>query len=177
MGKLPSPLTLAPTRASTILSRTAAAGSSTTSHHVCPSRIASQTATQARHATYIARPRRPYTFTQLVQLSDGSSYTVRTTSPQALHKANKDSRNTLLWQPSERTLKNVEVDEAGKLAAFRERFGRGFDQQEAEGEEGAAEGASDGGYGDLISSYAPDISREMQEKAAPAPAAGKGKKK
>ncbi|OHE91786.1 mitochondrial ribosomal protein [Colletotrichum orchidophilum] len=82
---------------------------------------------QSRAATFIPRPRRPYTFTQLIQLSDGSTYTVRSTSPAPLVRSAKDSRNHALWQPSDKTLKNVEVDEAGKLAAFRERFGRGFD--------------------------------------------------
>ncbi|KAK0652023.1 hypothetical protein B0T16DRAFT_299605, partial [Cercophora newfieldiana] len=82
---------------------------------------------QVRHATFIPRPRRPYQFTQLVQLSDGSTYTCRTTMPTALYKSNKDSRNHILWQPTDKTLKNVEVDEAGKLAAFRDRFGRGWD--------------------------------------------------
>ena len=33
-----------------------------------------------------------------------------------------DSRNHILWNPTERSLRNVEVDEACKLAAFRERF-------------------------------------------------------
>lgn len=82
---------------------------------------------QVRHATFVLRHRRPYQFTQLVQLSDGSTFTHRTTSPVPLHRSTKDSRNHLLWQPSETSLRNVEVDEAGKLAAFRARFGRGWD--------------------------------------------------
>ncbi|KAK4189094.1 putative 50s ribosomal protein [Podospora australis] len=86
---------------------------------------------QVRHATFVPRHRRPYQFTQLVQLSDGSTYTVRTTSPQALYKSAKDSRNHILWQPSNSSLKNVEVDEAGKLAAFRERYGRAWDADAA----------------------------------------------
>lgn len=77
----------------------------------------------------IRRPKRPYTFTQLVQQTDGSTYTMRTTSPHALYKSTKDTRNHILWQPSDRSLRNVEVDEAGKLAAFRERFGRGWDAE------------------------------------------------
>ncbi|KAI0471981.1 hypothetical protein GGR56DRAFT_677835 [Xylariaceae sp. FL0804] len=81
----------------------------------------------ARRATMIRRPKRPYAFTQLVQLSDGSTYTVRTASPHALYRSVKDSRNHLLWQPSERSLRNVEADEAGRLAAFRGRFGRSWD--------------------------------------------------
>lgn len=47
--------------------------------------------------------------------------------PQGLLKSTKDSRNHVIWQPSDKSLRNVEVDEAGKLAAFRERFGRGWD--------------------------------------------------
>ncbi|KAK0635738.1 hypothetical protein B0T17DRAFT_462395, partial [Bombardia bombarda] len=92
---------------------------------------------QVRHATFVPRERRPYQFTQLVQLSDGSTYTVRTTMPTALWKSSKDSRNHIMWQPTEKSLRNVELDEAGKLAAFRERFGRGWDLEakKVEGEE------------------------------------------
>ncbi|KAI1451251.1 hypothetical protein F4805DRAFT_141884 [Annulohypoxylon moriforme] len=107
--------------------------------------------TPSRAATIIRRPRRPYTFTQLVQMSDGSTYTMRTTSPYALYKSTKDTRNHLLWQPTDRSLKNVEVDEAGKLAGFRSRYGRGWDMEksaepsELEKLEAAAAG---GGKGD-----------------------------
>ena len=44
-----------------------------------------------------------------------------------MYRSTKDTRNHTKWQPSDAGLSNVEVDEAGKLAAFRERFGRGFD--------------------------------------------------
>lgn len=161
----------APTRATltSLSSKT-----STTTHCYAPSYAPSS----LRHATFVRRPRRPYTFTQLIQLSDGSSYTVRTTSPQALYKSAKDTRNTLLWNPSERSLKNVELDEAGKLAAFRDRFGRAFDSKQTveEGMEGKVEeeGGSDEGYGDLIASYAADQAGEMKEAAPPTPV---GKKK
>ncbi|PKS11036.1 hypothetical protein jhhlp_002796 [Lomentospora prolificans] len=95
--------------------------------------------TPSASARLIRRPRRPYTFTQLIQLSDGSTFTARTTSPQALYRSTKDTRNHVLWQPSEKTLRNVELDEAGKLAAFRERYGRGFDlRAKAEEEEDVA---------------------------------------
>lgn len=148
---------------------------------------------QVRHATYVRRPRRPYTFTQLIQLSDGSSYVARTTSPQPLYRTGKDSRNTLLWQPSESKLRNVEVDEAGKLAAFRERFGRAFDQKadpadaaaaaqaagkdpKAAAAQAAQAEAEDDGYGDLISSYAPDMSASMKDGASAAAPPGKKRK-
>ncbi|KNG52679.1 50s ribosomal protein [Stemphylium lycopersici] len=86
-----------------------------------------QHTTQVRHATLLRRPKRPYTFTQLITLSDGSSFTVRTTSPQPVYKSAKDIRNSPLWNPSSQKLLNVEEDEAGKLAAFRAKFGRGWD--------------------------------------------------
>ncbi|KPM35882.1 hypothetical protein AK830_g10694 [Neonectria ditissima] len=138
------PAALAPTRTTTLLH-----SSSTTS-----SPILSLSRTQVRHATFIARPRRPYTFTQLITLSDGSAYTMRTTSPQPIYRASKDTRNTLLWQPSEKSLKNVELDEAGKLAAFRERYGRAYDAGTS-AEEGGEEVEADEGYADLITGYAP----------------------
>jgi hypothetical protein len=89
---------------------------------------------------------------------------MRTASPYALYKPTKDSRNHILWNPSEKSLKNVEVDEAGKLAAFRERFGRGWDAPAATDkgeklgseEEEKAKMAKQAAYdplGDLISSY------------------------
>lgn len=122
---------------------------------------------QVRHATFVPRSRRPYTFTQLVQLSDGSTYTMRTTSPAAIFRSTKDTRNHALWQPSDSSLRNVEVDEAGKLAAFRARFGRSWDVDvapaattEGDGavEAAAAEEQEQGmdydTFADLISGYA-----------------------
>jgi hypothetical protein len=53
----------------------------------------------------------------------------RTTSPHPVYKATKDVRNSPLWNPSSRKLLNVEEDEAGKLAGFRSRFGRGWDSE------------------------------------------------
>ncbi|KAI4240815.1 MAG: hypothetical protein L6R40_004929 [Gallowayella cf. fulva] len=84
---------------------------------------------QVRHATLLRRPKRPYTFTQLVTLSDGSTFTHRTTSPASVYKSTKDTRNTALWNPSSQKLLNVEEDEAGRLRAFRERYGRGWDAE------------------------------------------------
>lgn len=152
MGKLPTAaMGLGPSRAALLPS------SSRPSYQSVP--CASRQ--QVRHATLIPRPRRPYTFTQLVQLSDGSAYTVRTTSPQPLYRSTKDTRNTLLWQPSEKSLKNVELDEAGRLAAFRERFGRAFDAAQQDGGaavdgEGEAGAAADDSYADLITEYVPE---------------------
>lgn len=46
-----------------------------------------------------------------------------------MYKSAKDIRNAPLWNPSSRKLLNVEEDEAGRLAAFRSRFGRGWDAE------------------------------------------------
>ncbi|RCI12482.1 hypothetical protein L249_1165 [Ophiocordyceps polyrhachis-furcata BCC 54312] len=107
---------------------------------------------QTRNATFIQRPRRPYIFTQMVQLTDGSTYTVRTTTPNPLYRPVKDTRNTLTWQPSEKTLHNIELDEAGKLAGFRDRYGRSFDIAFNKSKEGPQiQDTND--FSDLITKY------------------------
>ncbi|KAI1099813.1 hypothetical protein F4804DRAFT_67603 [Jackrogersella minutella] len=133
--------------------------------------------TPSRAATIIKRPRRPYTFTQLVQQTDGSTYTMRTTSPLALYKSNKDTRNHILWQPSDSSLRNVEVDEAGKLAAFRGRFGRGWDVEKTAAEpspldmlEAASEAEADGKKTPRREAGKEADLEETTRKEAPAPA-------
>lgn len=157
---------MAPKLPSTLLRRPCLSAPSTSS----PSSQSLQAAHQVRHATFVPRSRRPYTFTQLVQLSDGSTYTMRTTSPMAIFKSTKDTRNHAVWQPSDPSLRNVEVDEAGKLAAFRARFGRGWDVDAADAKEEVDTGKQEeaqGGmdydtFADLISGYA---SREGEKKS------------
>ncbi|PWY80689.1 hypothetical protein BO70DRAFT_362645 [Aspergillus heteromorphus CBS 117.55] len=82
---------------------------------------------QCRHATLLRRPKRPYQFTQLITLTDGSTFTHRTSSPAPIYRTTRDTRNALLWNPSSNKLKNIEDDEAGRLAAFRAKFGRIWD--------------------------------------------------
>ncbi|EPQ66373.1 Bgt-4193 [Blumeria graminis f. sp. tritici] len=106
---------------------------------------------QIRHASLIKRPYRPYTFTQLITLSDGSSYTVRTTSPAPVYKSTKDSRNHPLWQPSSAALRNVEADEAGRLRAFRMRFGHSWETSQ-ESSKDSVGGNTQGNLMDLIRS-------------------------
>ncbi|EMD00170.1 hypothetical protein BAUCODRAFT_41894, partial [Baudoinia panamericana UAMH 10762] len=94
-----------------------------------------------RHASLLRRPKRPYTFTQMITLSDGSTFMHRTTSPQPIYKTTRDTKNSIMWNPSSQKLLNVEEDEAGRLKRFRKRFGRGFDIEgadEAEEVNGAA---------------------------------------
>ncbi|KAK4983306.1 hypothetical protein LTR66_003111 [Elasticomyces elasticus] len=115
---------------------------------------------QYRYASLLRRPKRPYTFTQLVTLSDGSTFTHRTTSPLPVYKSTKDVRNSPLWNPSSQKLLNVEEDEAGRLRGFRARFGRGWDaevgqdaEEVREGEEGVDRSESADSLLDLISGY------------------------
>ncbi|VUC28171.1 unnamed protein product, partial [Clonostachys rosea] len=152
MGRIPSPLALTPTLRTTTL------------HQTTLRQPSSCLQNQVRHATFIQRPRRPYTFTQLVQLSDGSSYIARTTSPQPIYVATKDTRNTLTWQPSEKSLRNVELDEAGKLAAFRGRFGTAFDGKQDGGEEQEGQ-LTDDGYGALMATYANQDTSALKDAA------------
>ncbi|RAO65874.1 uncharacterized protein BHQ10_001886 [Talaromyces amestolkiae] len=94
--------------------------------------------TQCRHASLLRRPKRPYTFTQLIALSDGSTFLHRTTSPTPVYRSTRDTRNSLLWNPTSKKLLTVEDDEAGRLAAFRAKFGRSFDAAGTAAEEAAA---------------------------------------
>ncbi|KAH7055500.1 hypothetical protein B0J12DRAFT_569144 [Macrophomina phaseolina] len=116
--------------------------------------------TQCRHATLLRRPKRPYTFTQLITLSDGSTYLHRTTSPAPVYRSTKDIRNHPLWNPSSQKLLNVEEDEAGRLRAFRAKFGRGWDSEVTED----AEEESEESLLDLISGYS--RAEEQKGKAA-----------
>ncbi|KAF7196097.1 54S ribosomal protein L36, mitochondrial, partial [Pseudocercospora fuligena] len=88
-----------------------------------------------RHATLLKRPKRPYQFTQLITLSDGSTFTHRTSSPAPIYKSTKDTKNHAMWNPSSQKLLNVEEDEAGRLRRFRAKFGRGYDAESMSGEE------------------------------------------
>ncbi|KAK4865243.1 hypothetical protein LT330_001866 [Penicillium expansum] len=127
----------------TTLRRTAATITNSTTT-ILPTRLPTQSSSttfvcsQCRHATLLRRPKRPYTFTQLITLSDGSTFTHRTTSPAPIYRSTRDTRNSLLWNPSSSKLMNVEEDEAGRLAAFRARFGRSYDASAPVEEDAAA---------------------------------------
>ncbi|PHH75391.1 hypothetical protein CDD80_2398 [Ophiocordyceps camponoti-rufipedis] len=125
--------------------------------HYAPDLLRERCNQQTRHANFIQRPRRPYTFMQLIQLSDGSTYTVRTTSPNPIYRPAKDSRNTRLWQPTDEALNNVEEDDTGSLALFRTRYGRGFDAApKKSGKRDGRDGRMDAeNFTELLQSYAP----------------------
>lgn len=64
-----------------------------------------------------------------------------------------------MWQPSLDSLRNVEQDEAGRLRAFREKFGRGWDMEAADDAEGAVEDAEES-LMDLISGAAANTGKK-----------------
>ncbi|QDS77930.1 hypothetical protein FKW77_001163 [Venturia effusa] len=115
---------------------------------------------QIRHATLIRRPKRPYTFTQLVTLTDGSAYLHRTTSPSPVYRVTKDVRNSALWNPSIENLRNIEEDDAGKLRSFRSRFGRGWDGETEQDGTVATEETKDAPPSDEEASKAPKAMKQ-----------------
>ncbi|KAJ3182639.1 hypothetical protein HDU87_007978 [Geranomyces variabilis] len=60
----------------------------------------------------------PPLFHQTIVHSDGSTFTLRSTSPRSLLKLTKDARNHALWNPA----LNVVDDQSGELAKFEKRF-------------------------------------------------------
>ncbi|PVU87710.1 hypothetical protein BB559_005923 [Furculomyces boomerangus] len=69
---------------------------------------------------YPSFPALPEIFRQRVVLSDGSTFTIRSTSPRAILKLSKDTRNHPLWNPQNQYDLN---DEGGHLSRFQKRFG------------------------------------------------------
>lgn len=66
-----------------------------------------------------------------------------------LYRATRDTRNVPLWNPSSPKLVNFELDEAGRLAAFRAKFGRMWDANSPDEKEGSRDGnAAAAGGGD-----------------------------
>lgn len=63
----------------------------------------------------------PEQFTQTIVLSNGATYTVRTTSPKPQVRLTKDTRNHPLWNPS--MLREGVNDESEQLTKFQKRFG------------------------------------------------------
>jgi ribosomal protein L31 len=82
-------------------------------------RLASQLV-QIRHASTQAT--KPEKFLQTIVLSNGATYTVRTTSPTRNQiRLTKDTRNHPLWNPA--MLKEGVTDESEQLTKFQKRFG------------------------------------------------------
>ncbi|KAI8141606.1 hypothetical protein BJV82DRAFT_618404 [Fennellomyces sp. T-0311] len=73
-----------------------------------------------RHAS-TTQSVKPEKFVQTVVLSNGATFTIRTTSPRAQIRLAKDTRNHPLWNPS--MLKEGVRDESEQLSKFQKRFG------------------------------------------------------
>jgi hypothetical protein len=90
-----------------------------------------------------------------------------------------------MWQPSLSSLRNVEEDEAGRLRAFRQKFGRGWDVEGAGEEDGQGEGvagqdgvkAEEESLMDLISGYSDSDDPAMTWEKSSKGGKGKGEKK
>ncbi|KAK5009845.1 hypothetical protein LTR39_004846, partial [Cryomyces antarcticus] len=115
---------------------------------------------------------------------DGSTFLHRTTSPLAVYKSTKDARNSPLWNPSNSKLSNVEEDEAGRLRAFRAKFGRGWDAEAVDEQEEAKEGVDgvsppppDESLMDLISGYGQGAEAKGEAKSVRKEAVKSGKGK
>jgi len=85
-----------------------------------------------------------------------------------------------MWNPSSQKLLNVEEDEAGKLRAFRSKFGRGWDVEAPEYKEAIEAGAQDSGKKeadesllDLITSAVEPKDVNADAKSAKEPSKGK----
>ncbi|OBZ86924.1 hypothetical protein A0J61_05021 [Choanephora cucurbitarum] len=76
---------------------------------------------QTRSAS-TATQSKPEKFLQTIVLSNGATYTVRTTSPTRNQiRLTKDTRNHPLWNPA--MLKEGVTDESEQLTKFQKRFG------------------------------------------------------
>jgi ribosomal protein L31 len=76
---------------------------------------------QIRRASTAATSK-PEKFLQTIVLSNGATFTVRTTSPtRAQIRLTKDTRNHPLWNPA--MLKEGVTDESEQLTKFQKRFG------------------------------------------------------
>lgn len=77
------------------------------------------------------RPAIYYKFDQTVELSDGSTVTRRTPFPRVEWKYLADQRNNPIWNPSKPNLRALELDAAGRLAKFKQKYS-GFESTPVE---------------------------------------------
>lgn len=103
-------------------------------------------------------------FEQKVQLSDGSTISMFTTSPRSVIKSSKDTGNHAVWNPQ--SVKLTTEDESGRLTRFAKRFG-------LESDDGPEKGRLErqmalGGFGDQdldnMNREATDMEKKVQAK-------------
>ncbi|OLL21981.1 54S ribosomal protein L36, mitochondrial [Neolecta irregularis DAH-3] len=80
------------------------------------------------------RTAEPPLFKQTVVLSDGSTFTLPSTSPRPVVRSTKDVRNHPLWNPTD-ARSSAEADESGRLARFKSRFGGQYTADEQQTKE------------------------------------------
>ncbi|KAG8702969.1 hypothetical protein FRC09_004435 [Ceratobasidium sp. 395] len=86
------------------------------------------------------------TYPQTVYLSDGSSFTHRTTAPRSVVRLTRDITNNPVWQPGQEARAGEEEDLSGRLGRYKRRFDE--ESQFGEGElEGLMESAKGSGGG------------------------------
>ncbi|KAL0074324.1 hypothetical protein J3Q64DRAFT_1772586 [Phycomyces blakesleeanus] len=82
--------------------------------------------TQVRHASTASKSVKPEIFLQTIVMSNGATFSVRTTSPvRAQIRLTKDTRNHPLWNPA--MLKAGLTEESERLTKFQKRFGESAD--------------------------------------------------
>ncbi|TIB67944.1 hypothetical protein E3Q22_03965 [Wallemia mellicola] len=103
-------------------------------------------------------------FEQKVQLSDGSTISMFTTSPRSVIKSSKDTGNHAVWNPQ--SVKLTTEDESGRLTRFAKRFGLQADQGPEKGR--LERQMAMGGFGDSdlqsITREATDMEKKVQAK-------------
>ncbi|QRW07771.1 hypothetical protein RhiLY_06770 [Ceratobasidium sp. AG-Ba] len=79
-------------------------------------------------------------YPQTVYLSDGSSFTHRTTAPRSVVRLTRDIANNPVWQPGQEARTGEEEDLSGRLGRFKRRFEdeSSFGEGEFEGLMGSA---------------------------------------
>ncbi|KAF8595186.1 hypothetical protein BDV93DRAFT_501441 [Ceratobasidium sp. AG-I] len=77
------------------------------------------------------------TYPQTVFLSDGSSFTHRTTTPRSIVRLTRDITNNPVWQPGQEARAGEEEDLSGRLGRYKRRF------EESQWGEGELEGLMD----------------------------------
>ncbi|KAG9087245.1 hypothetical protein FS749_003060 [Ceratobasidium sp. UAMH 11750] len=84
------------------------------------------------------------TYPQTVFLSDGSSFTHRTTAPRSIVRLTRDITNNPVWQPGLEARAGEEEDLSGRLGRYKRRFDdeSQFEEGELEGLMEAAKGSS-----------------------------------
>ncbi|KAJ1305637.1 hypothetical protein OPQ81_000634 [Rhizoctonia solani] len=78
------------------------------------------------------------TYPQTVFLSDGSSFTHRTTAPRSVVRLTRDITNNPVWQPGLEARAGEEEDLSGRLGRYKRRF-----DEESQFVEGELEGLMD----------------------------------